>query len=141
MKQARALGVVFILILFVGVVTAYAATFGTVKRQYFTSNADVVVAWDFDNATSPDVTGFKLYTAPATTPTNVTTTPITGRGTRTFTWAAFPNGQFIAYMTSVDRYGNESDPSDTIQVNKSTTKPPAPTNNKVNNAFVVINMP
>lgn len=111
----------------------------SIVRQYYTNKADAVFAWDYDNATNPDVAGFKLYTMPAgsTTPT---VTDIPDKAARTFKWTAFPDGQWVAYMTAHDRYGNQSDNSEWIQVNKKTIKPPAPDNNRVD-ALVVINMP
>jgi len=110
-----------------------------VVRQYYTNKVDVVFAWDYNDATNPDVTGFKLYTMPAgsTTPT---VTDIPDKAARTFIWTAFPDGQWVSYMTAYDRYGNQSDNSEWIQVNKKTTKPPAPDNNRVD-ALVIINMP
>ena len=109
-----------------------------IVRQYYTNKADVAFAWDY-SISETDLAGFKLYTMPAGT-TTPTVTDIPDKAARTFKWTAFPDGQWIAYMTAYDRYGNQSDNSEWIQVNKKTTKPPAPDNNRVD-ALVVINMP
>jgi len=117
---------------------SYAYSAGNVVRTYFINTADATVAWD--EVASPDLAGFRLYTQPVGG-TAVVKTEIVGGDKRQFIWVGFPSGQFLAWLTAYDKYGNESDPSETIQVNKSTTKPAIPTNNKVVGATVVINMP
>ncbi len=110
-----------------------------VVRQYCTNNSDAVFAWDYDNAANPEVAGFTLYTRLVEEPDAlVVATDISGPAVRSFKWVGFPDGQFIAYLTAYDRYGNVSDPSEWIQVNKWTVKPSKPGNNRVSGATLMI---
>ena len=110
-------------------------------RQYFTNKADVIFAWDYDDTTTPDVTGFKMYSAPIATPATTTIISIPGKSIRTFTFTNYPTGSFLVYLTTVDKYGNESNPSDSIQINKAIAKPGSPLNPTVTNANFTVTIP
>ena len=99
--------------------------------QYFTKDKDVTFVWDYNFLTEPDVNGFKLYAG-----TRVIA--ISGQ-VKTYTYVDFPTGSTICSITATDKYGNESDKSTEIQVNKKTIKPTIPTTVKITNpAFTII---
>lgn len=93
-----------------------------IVRQYFTNKANVTVAWEYDSAADPDVMGFNLYLQ-ATGTSEWVKTDIADPAARTYVLTNFPEGQYTAFMRAYDRYGNESDDSDWVQVTKKTTKP------------------
>jgi hypothetical protein len=110
----------------------------TVVRSYFINTDNATVAWD--EVTNTDLSGFRIYTQPVGS-IIVTKTEVVGADKRKFVWVSFPSGHFLAWITAYDKYGNESEPSETIQVNKSNTKPTSPTGTSIVGATIVINMP
>lgn len=129
--------VVVVLLGFV-VSAAYAAPL----RQYFTNKVDAVFAWEYDVTANPDIAGFKLYRVLASTPTATPSSiDIPVSTARTFSWENYPIGQHIHWMTAYDKYGNESDLSEQIQVNKKTIKPGVPTTFRISNPSFTITMP
>jgi hypothetical protein len=131
--------IIAVMILLLGMsATSYAGP----VRQYFTNKANAEFAWDYDTALNPDGNGFKLYGVPAATPASTPTViDIPGAAVKTFTWTNYPTGQFIHWLTAYDKYGNESDPSEQIQVNKKIIKPGVPTTFRLSNPSFTITMP
>jgi hypothetical protein len=130
--------VITVVIFLVGAIVVYAAP----VRQYFTNKANAEFAWDYDTALNPDGNGFKLYGVPAAAPASTPTIiDIPGVTVKTFTWTNYPTGQFIHWLTAYDKYGNESDPSEQIQVNKKVIKPGVPTTFRISNPSFTITMP
>lgn len=114
-------------------------SYGAINDQYFTNSDNCTFAWDynFDNSTNVDVIGFRLfYTNLSTNVKQVVTIP---EKVKTYIFKRFPSGSHSCYMIAYDLYGNESDSSNVIQVNKKTIKPGIPTTvYVVNPSFTII---
>ena len=90
-------------------------------QVFFTNKPNSVIAWEHPG--EEDLAGFKLYhkiTGSTGVPIVVN---IPGAAIRTYIWMAVPDGSHDIYMTAYDMYGNESEPSDTIQLRKKVAKP------------------
>ena len=103
--------------------------------QYFINADNATFAWD-DNQT--EVVGFNLYQKNVATP-NVPATKINiPAKVLQYVYKKFPTGSYYFWVTAYDRYGNESDNSTVIQVNKKTIKPKSPTTISVINPNFII---
>jgi hypothetical protein len=89
-------------------------------QVFFTNKPDSVLAWEHSD---PDLAGFKMYHKITGSTGDPIAINIPGAAVRTYTWTAVPNGSHDIYLTAYDLYGNESDPSDTIQLRKKIAKP------------------
>lgn len=124
-------------IFFIFLITNF--SYSSVNEQYFTNCDNCTFAWnyDFDNSTNIDVVGFKLFYTNLST--NIKQVVTISEKVKIYVFKHFPSGSHSCYMTAYDLYGNESDSSNIIQVNKKVIKPGIPTTvYVVNPAFTII---
>lgn len=109
----------------------------SINDQYFTNCDNCTFAWDYNFDNNTDVVGFNLfYTNLAT---NSTLSVIIAQKVKLYEFKHFPTGSHSCYMTAYDLYGNQSDSSNVIQVNKKIIKPDMPTKVYTTNpAFTII---
>jgi hypothetical protein len=124
---------IFIMLLSVNIVHA------TPIKIYYTNKTDVTFAWDW-TGDAVELKGFILYSHPVNS-TTITKTEINDNTVRNFVWTSFPAGQFIFNLTAIDLYGNESIPSEEIQVNKKIINPNKPTILTTTNPNFVVTIP
>jgi hypothetical protein len=126
---------IFLCILFLMFLVTIQIAFGQNYNQYFTKDDNVTFQWDYSTP-DPDLLGFNLYykniVGGSVTKINIPNV-ITS-----FIVKHYPTGSFLNWVTAYDKFGNESDNSTKIQVNKKTIKPSMPTTLRISNpAFVI----
>lgn len=137
MKRIKSLIIIYLIILFITLFVYFSLSHGAINDQYFTNCDNCTFAWDYDFDNQTDVVGFRLfYTNLSTNIKQVITIP---EKVKSYIFKHFPSGSHSCYMIAYDLYGNESDSSNVIQVNKKTIKPGIPTSVYiVNPAFTII---